>query len=44
MALDTCQQQWIDQFAAWAQARDDVRAALEVGSRGRQCSIEREIE
>jgi len=35
MALLTCQRLWIEQFTAWAKARDDVRAALVVGSHGR---------
>ena len=35
MALFTLQRQWIEQFTVWAKARDDVRAALVVGSRGR---------
>jgi len=35
MTLFTLQQQWIDQFTVWAESRDDVRAALVVGSHGR---------
>ncbi|MEE8392011.1 MAG: aminoglycoside 6-adenylyltransferase [Anaerolineae bacterium] len=35
MTLSTLQQQWIEQFTVWAESRDDVRAALVVGSHGR---------
>ena len=35
MSRTNLQQEWIERFTAWAAARDDVRAALVVGSRGR---------
>jgi aminoglycoside 6-adenylyltransferase len=35
MSRTNLQQEWIERFSAWAASRDDVRAALVVGSRGR---------
>jgi aminoglycoside 6-adenylyltransferase len=35
MSLSILQQQWIQRFTVWAESRNDVRAALVVGSHGR---------
>lgn len=36
MTITTSQQQWIEKFGAWAKARAEVRAALIIGSQGRE--------